>query len=245
MVKIHKSSQVFVNSGKPMILDLPQAGNDLRNRMVINDNESAAAGISPEILGWHQVKREDEIIEQAKLQAEQILANAGKSAIAIREQAYQNGYKAGLIQADLEREIWLGQTKEQIASVGQQLSMESHQLFSELEEELLDLSLQIAERVIHLELSRNDQAFLAIVADTVGRMKQADQVTLKVSLDNYWKLLANNDFLRLRPSGSIKLVADESISEGGCRIESPIGIVESSLPSRLEKIRKTLKENRA
>jgi len=242
LVKIHKSDSVYLNSGKPVILDLPEIGADLRNRILKTEYELSAAEPSGETRSYNSGAEANQIIEQARQQAEQLIENAGKSSAAIRDQAFQDGYRAGLVQADRDREVWQGQMWQRLEVLNRQLTDESQRLFSELEGELLDLSLSIAEKVVNLELARNEKAFQTMVETAVSRLRQADQVSIRVSLDNYRCLLLNSSFIKPGSGQSIQLVQDESMNNGDCWIESSAGSLDNGVSSRLAKIRAELKE---
>jgi flagellar biosynthesis/type III secretory pathway protein FliH len=105
------------------------------------------------------------------------------------------------------------------------------------------LALEIAEKVIGRAVEENPQ----IVASVLERAKQevADANRLRI-----WLHPADHKLLaELRPdlvtvgaaSGRvIEVVASEEIGRGGCRLETEMGLVDATLPTQIEEIRRQL-----
>ncbi len=157
---------------------------------------------------------------------------------AIREEAYQKGRLEGKREGRSEVENELHTATQALAEALEQISRLRASLLDKSKEDMVRLVMAVARQVIQTEVEENGQ----IIVKTVTRALEA-----AVESDEYYIRLNPADLTRVKESEplflaamkglqNIHVIADESISRGGCRAESRAGDVDATLESQLEKI---------
>lgn len=172
-------------------------------------------------------------------QGRELLYRAKEEAMKIREKA-----KAILADALREREIdrargyeegrqeGLAQVTERLAA----LEVEREKLLRGEEKEIIAMVLEIAEKIVARELKKG------AVRDVVRQaLTQAVGSRLVVRVNPEDKEKIEQDFSDLRgTSRTLALEEDESITPGGCLVETELGTVDARLETQWKAIRKAL-----
>jgi len=120
---------------------------------------------------------------------------------------------------------------------------EKEKILANLENDIVNLAVKIAEKVIKKELEVNPQTFPHMVKSILEIIKDAKQVTLKVNEKDC--LLVKNSFDELKAiiaQGELKIEIDSSLNSGDCLVISETGIIMCELDNQLAKIRSALLE---
>jgi len=109
---------------------------------------------------------------------------------------------------------------------------------------VLNLAMDIAEKIINIELQRDDKVFMEIAKKAVAGLKQADSFALRVSrgeFDKYFK--DGGAWLREATGcGEFEAVCDSNLEPGSLVLESDEEIINASVAVQLEKTRQYLEE---
>lgn len=103
------------------------------------------------------------------------------------------------------------------------------------EQEIVELVLAVAGRIVGHEVQTNREAIVAVVREALQKVESQDTVVIKMNpadvefLDRLRLPLAN---LSRNPDG-LRIEADDSIGIGGCLIETDGGDIDARLESRL------------
>jgi flagellar assembly protein FliH len=112
------------------------------------------------------------------------------------------------------------------------------------EEEVVELAMTIASKVIrsHVEVKRDTVVQLA--GEALERAISAGFYTIFANPEDVELLREFISELRRSASGGarIHIISDASISRGGCKVETEHGLVDMTLESQLEQIRKALRD---
>jgi len=186
--------------------------------------------------------RTSQIMIEANEQASRLLESARLDAQKIRETAWYEGHQAGVEcarqeQNILERHMRLA-FSQKIDSINQQYTAS----IDDMQPDLLDLSLNVAEKILGLEMSRNDAAFLSLVSDALSRFKQGEKVSIKVSKNDYWRSLVSSAYASAGQAETINLMVDENMADGSCLLESSGSIVDAGVAVQLAKICESFNE---
>ncbi len=163
----------------------------------------------------------------AEVDSEQV---AAKLRLA-RQTGYQDGYRDGLVALEGFKQGFASQVTQQIGvlvgAVGGQLDA----LQQEMAEALAATAVSLARQIVRSELAQRPEAVASVAAEAVETLLlNARHVTLRVHPDDY-TLVAQGAADVLAARGA-RLIADASITRGGCRAESDIGIVDASVETR-------------
>lgn len=238
MSKIHKSFEVVVTDNLPYIIrneetKVIQFPGDYSNHQPPLEEKM----MEDEIEKARQEARQ--ILEDARRQAEEIIEAARltveKERDHARREGYRQGREKGYQDALQAKEGEIAKARE----VHQQAVKQRDEILKGMENEILDLSLDIAEKILRLELDRNDQAFCALVANGLEKIRTRGEVTLRVSPHEYEVVRQAKDVILAHAKGvkELDIVMDRFVEKGSCVIESANGMVDASLQTQLDKVK--------
>ena len=204
---------------------------------------------------FDDVRRQcDEFVSRARAQAEQLLAQTAIEAEEIRRRAHAEGLAAGqrdglasaqqLIEsraaemAARETQDRLRTTLPAFQALARSLEVERDRWISHWEKAAVELCATIAEKILRHELSRRPQLAVEIIQEAL--QMAAGQLQLKLRLHpadiEVLQEVGQEALSRLASMGQADLVPDESITRGGCLIETRHGVIDARLETQLERI---------
>lgn len=170
---------------------------------------------------------------------------AGKTALkqeieAIREKAYQEGYKTGK-RLGFDEGVSQGRAKiaeleGSLVSILSELTCVGETVVRNLEKELLILSLRIAARIVKKEIQQDEKVILEVVRSAIKHTFDKDGLKVKMNpLDVELMKRFEGDLLsEIRGLKGLIMLEDESISRGGCFIETAYGDIDARIESQVE-----------
>lgn len=207
---------------------------------------SANNSASKENLSVHQIIRraEDEgerIIAEARQQASLILQQNKLKVLAEKQAGYQDGFREGQVAAQVMYEQQLTQLQKSFHEIVSELSHKPEELLNGMEEELLDLSLDVASKVIGTELSRKNKVYHVFLRKALDKLKKQEKATVYLNEREYQLFVAAQPEMFSDESGSIQFVGDDKLAPGSCLIETARGRFDASADVQLERIGKAMK----
>lgn len=201
-------------------------------------------------------------IEQAKEEAERIIAEANHYSAAVKQgieeekqrweeekerlmmeaqqEGFAAGFEAGKKQGYEEMSGLIEHAKGIVA-----LSKEDYQHKIESSEQMiLHIGLKVAEKILGTQLKENPEYFLDLVKRTIKEARNYREVQLHVNPVHYELLLSHKDELdAIFPRETqLYIFPDEELAEESCVIESENGRIDASIDEQLEVIRGKLYE---
>lgn len=200
--------------------------------------QAEAAELSREIITAAEAEAE-QIKQEALREAGEIARQkAEELAAAAREEGYREGYREGLAKAEAEAEEIRARARRVLQAAEKQRSA----LLASLEQEIVGLSVEIAEKIVCQQLTLAPETILAVTREALhaARNRQsltiyvnpADRQTVESQLGELQKLLAG--------PAALAVLADEAISPGGLVVETEHGRVDATLETRWETISTSL-----
>lgn len=166
-----------------------------------------------------------------------LISRAREEAIAIKEAAAKEGYEEGLNLA-----------KNDISQIKDAISVflnAKQEVYNSIAPDILEISLDIAKKIIKKEMSEDPQVILANIKDIMkGLSKEETKITLKVNptqsaiIKQEVPEIANS----LGLEAKIIVVSDETVMEGGCVLTTTNGVIDATVESQLAIISEVLKE---
>ena len=175
----------------------------------------------------------EKIVKQAKAQEDRIARTA-------KERGLQEGYKEGIAASEEEA----GRMREEAMSVLNKAAAKTTNLLQNAEEEVVELAMDIASKVVRSHVLVKPETVAALAREALERSAAAQHYSIFVNPDDVGLLEQYISELR-RGTGAgsrIHIVDDPGIERGGCRIETESGLVDMTLESQLEQIRRVLRE---
>lgn len=179
------------------------------------------------------------ILQSAQEQAAEIIARATVQADQLRQQASRESAAAGREQALQE----LMPSLVAFANAGQSLIVFEEQLISRCAPRIVDLALEIAAKVIAKAVDADAEIVASVLERAKHEALDAKQLRIWLNPTDH-QLLAEirPDLVKIGNDGkrTIEVVASAEIARGGCRLESESGIVDATLPTQIDEIRRQL-----
>lgn len=196
-----------------------------------------------------------ELLETARHEAEKIIINAneksdniiieGKTRLKqIEEEAFQKGWQQGLAEGGEEaRENHAGlldEAREKLADAVK----EREKIILRAEDEIAQLAVAVARKIIFREMLADPSIVGDIVQEAIRKVTDREEITVRVHpADLDFVLGRQDDYTRnIKGIRKLKILADNTMSPGGCVIETPNGTVDARIESQLSEIEQSLLE---
>lgn len=165
-----------------------------------------------------------------------LVSRAQEEADQIRQSAYQEGFNAGLQQAEADLENF----RNVIAAF---MGAEDR-VFQEVAPNILGIAVDIAQKIIKTEVTANPEIIMNTVIDVLKTLsKNEPKITLKVNpvQVQYIKDTVPEELKALGMETRLSVIADENIMEGGCIIQTMNGLVDASVEAQLDIVQNALR----
>jgi len=184
-------------------------------------------------------QKAQQLIEAAKAQANEIAAMAQVEAENIKAVAAEEGYREGIDGADekfaenIEREI--GHVKELMT----RLYAYERELLEEMQESVMALAIDVAEKIINIQLKKDDIVFVGIVKEAISRLKKDERFALRVSRSEYDRFFKEGGaWLKDEAGcGEFDVIVDPEMRTGGCIVESDSKIIDAGVNLQIKKVK--------
>ena len=187
------------------------------------------------------------IIDQARLEAEAVREAARKQG---REDGFEQGREIG---RKAGRDEAFEKARREFSEQQKSLIAACEQIFSEVSavradwqasarQDLIELAIAIARRVVHAVGQRERAVVLANLAEAVRLTGKRSEVTIRVNPKDVASARSFADSLldRKDPWEHVHVAEDSQVSPGGCRIFWGTGSVDAELETQLRRIESEL-----
>ena len=175
----------------------------------------------------------------AQEKAQGIVARAENEAQALYEQARRTGSQEG-------REKAMQQALPSLVAfghAGQSLIVFEEQLVARYTPRIVRLAIEIAEKIIGRALEADPQIVAAVLERAKHEVAEAKQMRVWLNPADH-KVLAETcpELIKIgSESGrTLEVATSDDVSRGGCRLETEMGLVDATLPTQIEEIRRQL-----
>ena len=112
------------------------------------------------------------------------------------------------------------------------------------EQTILQLAMQVSEKIIGHELSSSKESFLYIVKKVLKEVREYPEIQLRVHHKNYpFLLTAQEEIMSIFPKETtFYIYPDEDLQETACIIETSKGRIDASVDSQLHELKQKLIE---
>jgi flagellar assembly protein FliH len=188
--------------------------------------------------------------EIARQEAEKILADARQEAEELkrqgREQGYTDGLKEGMEQGKTQgREEALGELKDTLdrwLTMGDALTEAWRMRFDGLEDEIKDLAIAAAEKLVQAHLAAAPDTVLSVVKDAMRHAAEAERVSVLISPADLATVRAAKDELTgmLKGTGRFEIVEAENVEPGSCMVETKTQVIDATRKSRVDSLKDSM-----
>ncbi|WP_051359324.1 flagellar assembly protein FliH [Paucisalibacillus globulus] len=160
------------------------------------------------------------------------------------EEAKKEGFQVGFAKGEKESKDQFHQLIQQANSIIAASKIDYQSTIEKSEEAILLLAVQVAERIMKLELERQPEVFVPIVKDAILSIKDQRGLSIYLHPDNYEFVLSQKNELErvLESKAELSIFVNESLETGSCVIEYPFGKIDASIDTQLNQIQLVLHE---
>ena len=152
-------------------------------------------------------------------------------------------YEEGLIRAEEENEAKHRENqrffKESLEKALIEINKEKEKCLREYLEELKDIAVAVAEKVIHISLRSSGSVISRMIEAETEKLQKMDWVKIYMEKEDYETMVQADGHLAeklSRLSDNVKFIVMEDGKCGSCIIEMPDGIIDMSVDTQLENI---------
>lgn len=164
-----------------------------------------------------------------------LVSRAQEESENIKKSAFEEGYRAGLEKANTDLEVFRNNLAQFMGA--------QKDVFEYIAPDILEISVDIAKKIIKKEVEQDPQVLMNTIVDVLKTLsKNEPKIIIKVKPQavQFIKDTIPNITYQYGIDSKINIVADPSIEEGGCVFQTNNGIVDASIDTQLEIIKKAL-----
>jgi flagellar assembly protein FliH len=177
---------------------------------------------------------------EALREAGEIIAIARRQAERIEHEAFARGFASGMQKGQADFTARARQMMEEVRQIENELRQQLALRLEQLEPEVLELSLAVAEKILSFTLAHDEQAFVNMTRSALNQLKNAEKVMIHVSETDLAQLEAALGASQMPGEIGPVLRGEPNLAPGSLVIESESGTVDASVQVQLTKIRQVL-----
>lgn len=180
------------------------------------------------------------IIEEANFEAKRIIDNAQEEKEMLQATAGDNGYKDGFNTGYTEG---INQAQDIIMraeELKQQLDDRNAVIYKEAENEIMELVIDIAQKVLMQELTQNKEVMMSLIKQSISKCTFKDNLTIRVSEDDFNFVNSNKERIIMLTEGinNLEIYCDKALTKGSCIVETPSGEINAGIDVQMKEITK-------
>jgi flagellar assembly protein FliH len=155
------------------------------------------------------------------------------------QESYERGLSEGIRKGrELEKNETL-QTLQAMSAIVKEMSALKKITLENMEEEIVQLSLAVAEKVIHLEATTNREVIRGVLKEAIKSIGDRENMKIRVHpQDFHFMMEIKNDFLQSFDGiRNVTFAEDESIQRGGAIIETGCGEADARLDQQYSEVK--------
>ncbi|MFC2950110.1 flagellar assembly protein FliH [Virgibacillus sediminis] len=190
------------------------------------------------------LKKKEEIIRSVRAEIEMDRESWKTEKKQWTEQAKEEGFQSGFLDG---KEAGFKQYQamiDQINSMEEEALKQYHTTIEKSDMSILELAVQVAEKIVNSTLQEEPQAFIPIVKEAIKELKEQPSVSLYLHPVNYESVLKQKHELEaiLIEDTQLSIYMKEDLKENDCLIKYPFGQIDAGVDTQLQEIRAVLNE---
>ncbi len=187
----------------------------------------------------------DLIINQAQTRAEQLVQDANQRIKELEQAAYEKGYALGKQEAILVYQQAVDDYHRISQDQLKQINQLHQRIYEDSEQEMVSLAIQIAQKLVCRQLEIDPDTVVDITRAACQQVKECEMVIIYASPAQIESLKKAREEIeaQLFRAKKIEFIADPSVLEGGCRIETEQGYIDATIDNMLEQIRVAIRDS--
>ncbi len=183
-----------------------------------------------------------EILDQARAEAESIINDARALEADIKKDAFEQGREEGYAKGHEEALSIIDEKTRELEMKENELREEYEKKLEDMEPMLVDTITDIYEHIFHISLSSNREIMLNLIHDTVRNVEGGKNYIVHISKNDYEYVSARKDQLTdgLGSTDTVEVIEDLTLTQSECFVEAEGGIYDCGIGTELELLKKEL-----
>lgn len=205
---------------------------------IMEEEETVDVGPQVEELLEQARTEAQQIIDDANAQAEEILNAAQLNADAMKNLARQDGEKEGYNEGTQRAALELADAKSGMEAEIQRIENQYMEMQLNMEHEIVEMCLPVFERVFSAELSGRKDVIYHLLDHCIMKIERTGQMQIKVSDANAEYIKGKKDEIQGKIGAEVGLdiIADPLLNDSQCIIETDGGIFDCSIDTELDNL---------
>ena len=164
-----------------------------------------------------------------------LVSRAQEESESIRKSAYEEGYRLGLEKSKADIEHFRAELSNFMNA--------KQDVFEYIAPDILEISVDIAKTIIKKELESDPQVLINTIVEvlrTVSKSESKINIRVRPQIAQFVKDTIPNITYQYGIESKINVISDPSIEDGGCVFQTSNGIVDASIDTQIEIIKKAL-----
>ena len=185
-----------------------------------------------------------ELVENARTEAETMLAESRSKVAEIEEVARQKGIAEGEEKGYESGRLEVERLTDRLHSIINKTIERRHDIIEESEAQLVQLVLQIAQKVIKVISEKQRDVVISNVLQALKKLKSKVDVVIRVNLADLQITTSHTkEFVdRIERVNSVSVMEDSTVDPGGAIIETDFGQIDARIMSQLRAIEEAILE---
>ncbi len=184
----------------------------------------------------HEAER---LLDQARNKADIMMDETNQRISQLEHDAYEKGYNSGKSQGLQEYQQMIAEYHRLSQDRLGQINQLHQRIYEQTEREIVDLAVQIANKLVCRQLELDPETVVDIVRAACLQAKECEVVIIYAAPAQLDSLKNHKEEIeaQLFRAQKIEFVADPTIACGGCRLETEQGYIDATIDSMTEQIR--------
>jgi len=186
------------------------------------------------------------MLAEAETRAREILTEAENQAQTMKEEAYQQGFQEGSRAAEetvLEKhKDCFAQEMAKVTGIAGALQSSYSDLVRKAETSLVRLALDVAKKIIGEESREKENVVRNMIKEGLLRAGEKPVIKIRVNPEQLPSLQAQRSLFEAQSKSNkdFEIISDDSVSSGGCVIETDSGSIDLRIEKQFQEIKESL-----
>ena len=184
-------------------------------------------------------------VEEARIQAEEIVKQAKSQKEAIEMQAYNEGIDKGQAEGRKMAVKKIEPLFDTFRNAIDELSNMRQSIVETHQDQLLEIVFLITEKIIHRSIQLNPDIILDTVRAASSHLMETDDIRLRLHPSDFEYIRDIENILGKKLSGrkQLHVIEDTSIDRGGIIIDTEFGEIDATIRSQIDHMKDMLSEH--
>lgn len=190
----------------------------------------------------HASSEAGKIVGSAREQADKIIRKAKSEADLMMNKATMDGYQSGLTAANEKINNLITELNLNAQELFKETKLKLDNTFHELEQDAVNISLDIAKKILDVELDRNDNAVIPVVKQAIQNIKSKTEAKVILQAEELKKLEETEAFqmLKKESAGKFQFASDGNMNKGDVLVQTDSGVIDAGISTQFINISNAL-----